>query len=129
MPKQATRPIQAIDFRTMLLTERERLLSGRKADLMVLNAIESLAIDDQAPLLHQQFVTLGQHRLEHRKLRLIDAALTRFDRGDFGVCEECGEPISPKRLHVIPWAAFCIACQDRVDKAQHSIDPDLPLPT
>jgi DnaK suppressor protein len=52
---------------------------------------------------------------ESRELRNARAALRRMDHGAFGVCEECEEAISPKRLGAIPWASLCIGCQQAFD--------------
>jgi len=41
----------------------------------------------------------------------IDRALDRIRTGVYGACEHCGDPISPRRLEVIPWARKCFACQ------------------
>ncbi len=43
--------------------------------------------------------------------RAIRAALERIERGDYGICELCGEPIPIKRLMAIPWASTCVMCQ------------------
>jgi DnaK suppressor protein len=53
--------------------------------------------------------------MDRRKLRLIDAALERLDKGESGICEDCGESIPEKRLKVVPWAGYCVSCQERVD--------------
>ncbi len=37
-------------------------------------------------------------------------ALDRFEHGDYGRCERCGEPISPERLEAIPDASRCVKC-------------------
>jgi DnaK suppressor protein len=44
-------------------------------------------------------------------LELVDAALARLDDGTFGACLRCGQPIPDGRLEVLPWAAFCVRCQ------------------
>jgi DnaK suppressor protein len=49
-------------------------------------------------------------------LRNIAAALERFDSGEYGICQECGEPINPKRLEVDPTALRCIDCANRSEK-------------
>ena len=41
----------------------------------------------------------------------IRAALSKIDEGVYGICEECGSPIAPKRLDVLPWARLCVSCQ------------------
>jgi len=51
-------------------------------------------------------------------LRNIRATLRRIEEGSFGVCVRCDEEISPKRLAALPWAAFCIHCQEIADQSE-----------
>lgn len=51
-------------------------------------------------------------------LRNVRAALIRCADGSYGVCMHCEEDISPKRLNAVPWAGFCIQCQEIADKNQ-----------
>lgn len=46
-----------------------------------------------------------------RLLRQIEAAQSRLRNGTFGICLRCEEPITPKRLQAVPWAAYCLSCQ------------------
>jgi DnaK suppressor protein len=55
---------------------------------------------------------------ETNLLRNVRGALRRLDEGSFGVCLHCEEDISPKRLAAVPWTAFCIECQEIVDRSQ-----------
>jgi DnaK suppressor protein len=48
---------------------------------------------------------------EESKLRAIDAALMRLERGDYGVCANCGEDIPLIRLKAVPFATYCVDCQ------------------
>jgi DnaK suppressor protein len=50
-------------------------------------------------------------------LRKVRAARRRIDEGSFGVCLNCEEAISPKRLAAVPWTAFCIHCQEIADRS------------
>nr|WP_244299496.1 TraR/DksA C4-type zinc finger protein [Streptomyces viridochromogenes] len=50
---------------------------------------------------------LSQAR-EH--LNDLDRALERLERGDYGRCEQCGEPIPTERLEVRPAAKTCVRC-------------------
>jgi DnaK suppressor protein len=52
---------------------------------------------------------------EFNQLRNARAALSRIQEGSFGMCQQCDEDIHPKRLAALPWAAFCIRCQEAVD--------------
>jgi len=45
-------------------------------------------------------------------------ALERLRGGEYGFCEECGEPIAPARLRAMPEVARCVRCQDRVERAR-----------
>jgi DnaK suppressor protein len=53
-------------------------------------------------------------------LQKIDRALRKIDEGDFGVCEECGEEISTKRLEARPETTLCIRCKE--DQERHEKD-------
>ncbi len=44
-------------------------------------------------------------------LELVEGALARLDAGTYGLCLRCGRAIPEGRLEVLPWAAFCLACQ------------------
>src|SRR5580698_8687805 len=52
---------------------------------------------------------------EFNQLRNARAALRRIQDGSFGTCQQCDGDIHPKRLAAVPWAVFCIRCQEAVD--------------
>ena len=49
-------------------------------------------------------------------LRQIRYAFSRLDNGTYGTCLRCDEEIAPKRIAAVPWAAFCIKCQEHLDR-------------
>lgn len=49
-------------------------------------------------------------------LRRIEAALKRIDDDDYGYCQECDEPIAPKRLEFDPTVTLCIDCASKAEK-------------
>ena len=55
---------------------------------------------------------------EGRVLLEIDDALRRLYRGEYGVCESCGNPIARARLEVMPQARLCVPCKEKEEKAQ-----------
>jgi DnaK suppressor protein len=63
---------------------------------------------------HEEWIFLNRNTIDIKLLREISAALLRIDEGTFGTCPECDEPISPKRLDALPWARFCVKCQEKV---------------
>ena len=50
------------------------------------------------------------------ELRRLDAADSRLDREDFGICQSCGEPIEMKRLLAIPETSLCFGCADEAGR-------------
>jgi RNA polymerase-binding transcription factor DksA len=46
----------------------------------------------------------------------LSAALDQLSEGNYGTCLECGEPISPARLHAMPEVRCCVRCQDRLER-------------
>ena len=53
---------------------------------------------------------------ERATLLQIENALRRMDEGSYGRCANCGQMISVKRLEAVPWARFCIDCQELAEK-------------
>ena len=45
-------------------------------------------------------------------IRQVSEALERINNGSYGLCLQCGEPISAKRLAALPWVALCTGCQE-----------------
>jgi RNA polymerase-binding protein DksA len=50
---------------------------------------------------------------EERVLKAIDAALERIEKGTFGICQTCVQPIDPERLEALPHTTLCIDCKRR----------------
>jgi DnaK suppressor protein len=51
----------------------------------------------------------------------IDQALQRIDRGEYGVCERCEEPIEERRLEAVPWARRCFADETAFEKEHRGV--------
>ena len=45
-------------------------------------------------------------------------ALDRLRGGEYGLCEECEEPIAPARLRAMPEVTTCVRCQDRLERSR-----------
>ena len=87
------------------LAERSRLTIERSADA---SDATRLAADRESSA-----QALDQ---ELRLLRQVDAARGRMRDGAFGICSRCEGEIAPKRLQAIPWAAYCVACQEKAEE-------------
>src|SRR5688500_14717240 len=60
-----------------------------------------------------------------RLLSEVDAALLRFDKGTYGLCEECHDPIEPERLVADPLIRLCLG--DLTQKQLDAMQIDLQL--
>ena len=63
---------------------------------------------------HEEWIFLNRNTIDMKLLREIGDALRRIDHGTYGVCAECEEPISSKRLDAVPWARYCVTCQEEI---------------
>jgi len=63
---------------------------------------------------HEEWIFVNRNSIDVKLLREISDALLRLDHGTYGICAECEEPISNKRLDALPWARYCVACQEQV---------------
>lgn len=107
-------------YRGLLLTKRSDLYSSLRTQLGLLIGPGCAAPEDLAPVFHDQFIALHINGLDYRQLKMVEEALERTDSGDYGVCIDCGNAISSRRLEAIPWANRCIACEECVSSASDS---------
>src|SRR5208337_3306300 len=63
---------------------------------------------------HEEWIFLNRNTIDMKLLREIADALHRIDRDIYGICMECEEPISTKRLDAVPWARYCVTCQEAI---------------
>ena len=68
---------------------------------------------DWADKSHEEWIFLQKNNADAELLREIDDALIRLRDGSYGTCMECGIAISRKRLEAVPWARYCVTCQER----------------
>jgi DnaK suppressor protein len=108
---------------TIELKKFKRILTARKSELEgLIGNREAATIETSADALDQiqhaveRELALETIARESAGLRDTRAAIRRVDAGTFGVCVDCEEDILPKRLVAVPWAARCIACQEKVDR-------------
>ena len=100
------------NYRAVLTRHERDALSGLGVKMDMLARLGRVCEEDQAQLSHDEAVSLSLNRLDFQKLRMVRAALDRLEDGQYGICAECGEPIPPKRLQAIPWAQYCVTCQE-----------------
>jgi DnaK suppressor protein len=111
-------------YRQMLMEKRQQVVSGLGAKFDTIAKMGRVAEEDQAQLSHDEFVSLRLNSLDYGQLRLVEEALDRVHSGDFGVCLACEHPIPPKRLQALPWARYCVPCQEAIGMMQPENVPE-----
>ncbi len=94
--------------------EVRRSMSAQKAAQVVARLDCPSDEGDLSQQHHEEWIFLNRNTLDMKLLREITDALHRIDAGLYGTCLECEEPISPKRMNAVPWARYCVSCQDAV---------------
>ncbi len=117
-------------LREILLAKREALIQEIKQQLGQSVTEEQqrrleAAMDsgDQALVDLEREMGISLQEMRNRERQLIDDALDSLDEGTYGMCADCGEEISEKRLHALPFARLCVECQSKrelMDKIERS---------
>jgi DnaK suppressor protein len=58
------------------------------------------------------------------KLRDVQTAIRSIEKGSYGICTRCGQPIEPGRLEVKPDATLCVKCQEEVERLSRRNRPN-----
>lgn len=113
---------QAQEVKKNLLAERENVVTKLKGSDLSIDDSETPDPVDLAVSNYSKNVQLALSENESRQLELIDEALERLDDDEYGICQNCEKEINPKRLAAIPWARYCLDCQEL--REQGLIDED-----
>jgi DnaK suppressor protein len=104
------------DIKEKLLAERELLIEKLKGNDLSIDDAETPDPVDLAVRNYSKNVQLAVSENESKQLALIDEALLRIGDEEYGSCQNCEKEINPKRLAAIPWARFCLDCQELLEK-------------
>jgi DnaK suppressor protein len=99
-----------------LIAEREGLLSKLSGNDLSVDASETPDPVDLAVRNYSKNVMLAVSENESRQVLLINEALERINDDEYGTCQNCEKEINPKRLDAVPWARYCLACQELVEQ-------------
>jgi DnaK suppressor protein len=103
-------------FRKSLLEQKEKIVRKLSQFYNESKEVETdIAQDvvDKAESSYTKEFLLSLSDAEREQLFLIDEALKRLATPEFGICQMCHRPIGKKRLAALPWAPYCIACQQK----------------
>ncbi len=108
-------------FKKILLKEREQIVGEVK---QITESSKEMGQDgtqdigDEAANIYNKQVLLSLNENERTRLQEVDEALDRIENGTYGICEECGGPISLKRLEVRLVAKYCVPCLTKLEKGK-----------
>jgi DnaK suppressor protein len=102
-------------YKAMLEAKQRELSAGlrNREDIAIQKTPDAL---DEVQLAGERELAIRNLDRESSLLRNIKGALARVADGSYGVCLHCEEDIKPKRLDAVPWAKYCIRCQEAADR-------------
>ena len=110
-------------YRKLLLEQRERILNRSltvaNTQALALNSDDMADESDHAAAVIQQGLLLNVQERDRHIMREIEHALSKFEQGIYGLCEDTEEPIDEERLKAQPWTRYCVeAAEVREKKAK-----------
>ncbi len=106
-------------LRELLLQHRQEKLNLYERDLRAGKETGDESADDIVDRANSAYsreflfsLTGGERDL----LQDIETALAKMDQGSYGICESCGGEIGAARLQALPWARYCIDCQEKIEQ-------------
>lgn len=99
-----------------LTTERQRLLGEIEHLRQTLSSEVDPTEEEADPEIVEREKALVVLRTLERKVDEIDVAIRNAERGTYGICEVCGEPIDPERLAIMPEATMCVPCKTSLER-------------
>jgi DnaK suppressor protein len=104
------------EIKDRLIAERENLLNKLKENDLSIDDSETPDPVDLAVRNYSKNVMLAVSENDSRQIILINEALERIEDEEYGLCQNCEKEINPKRLDAIPWARYCLNCQELVEQ-------------
>lgn len=114
-------------YRDLLLARREGLFRQVTEAEMSSRERDAEATQDPADMAANAYtkeLLISMSANDRRMLDMIDEALKRVEAGDYGECVNCGEEVSEKRLAAVPWARYCVKCQELQERGLLNQDED-----
>lgn len=106
-------------LRNRLEEKREQILAMYRSDLRAGQESADQNTDDivdRANNAYNRELLFSLSDAERQLLIEVDSALRRVEKKEYGDCEACSEPIALPRLQAVPWARYCIDCQELSEK-------------
>ncbi|MFO0652926.1 MAG: TraR/DksA C4-type zinc finger protein [Polyangiales bacterium] len=110
-------------FKSMLEEKRLQILENAKNTLAEGMTLDADDLPDEMDLASSEYLQSFTFRLRGREkflLEKIDRSLEKITTNEFGLCDECAEEISIKRLEARPETNLCIRCKEEQERAERA---------
>ncbi len=108
-------------FRAVLQARKGELVHDLKSRIGGLETERAADRIDEVRSMTDRSETAGDVACMSKLLSQIEEACRRMDEGVYGMCQACGGELPRKRLEILPWARYCVTCQQIADRAQRDI--------
>src|SRR4030088_3736433 len=112
----ASIPMDVQAHKDSLLKKRAEILSAggiKPLQASMENNTRQGDMADQASGNNEVHIQLKLKQTDAKILQAIEEALWRIEKGTYGVCRDCGEPLAPARLNGTPWPPACISSKEK----------------
>ena len=117
MPEQVLDDTLLASLKDELLRKRAEILAASTGTRPIPAAMDVNSrqgdLADQATGNNEVHIQLKLKQTDAKILQAIEEALIRMEKGIYGICRDCGDPIAPARLQAIPWTRVCISCKQK----------------
>ena len=103
-------------YRDALIKKRDEIIEAggiKPLQASMENNTRQGDMADQASGNNEVHIQLKLKQTDAKILQAIDEALSRVEKGTYGICRDCLEPIAEARLNAIPWTRVCITCKEK----------------
>ncbi len=104
------------EIKEKLIAEREVLIEKLRGNSLSIDDSETPDPVDLAVKNYSKNVMMAVSENDSKQLVLINEALVRLDDDEYGLCQNCEDEINPRRLDAVPWARYCLKCQELQEK-------------
>jgi len=112
-------PVDLVAVRERLVNKKKEIVALYLSDLrsgQESNDSPTEDIVDRANNAYSRELNFSISDAERALLLQVDEAIVRVDKGQYGLCANCGQPIARPRLDALPWARYCIVCQELLEQ-------------
>lgn len=104
-----------LSVRQQLLAKLEELDSRDSRDGLIRERCNDPM--DQMQTRFEMDLAISVINTDWQTRRAVEIALKLLKIGEYGICQDCGAEINPKRLEAIPWTTLCVYCQEGYDSS------------